>query len=55
MQYDELPRMAYLDFDHSNSDLNEVERQQLNNDDERQALLNMSVASARGGGGVQAR
>jgi len=55
VQYEELPRMAYLEFDNNNTDLTDVEKDQLNNDDERQALLNQSVASAKGGGGVQAR
>jgi len=47
--------MQYLEFDTSNSDLNAIERKQLNNDEERQALLDQSLASARGGGGPQAR
>jgi hypothetical protein len=47
--------MAYLDFDHKSTELGEVEREQLQNDDERQALLNQSAASAKGGGGTHAR
>lgn len=54
-QYEMLPRLPYLDFDNSNPDLNAIERKQLNNDEERQALLDQSLASARGGGGAQAR
>ena len=55
LQYDELPRMSYLEFDAKTTDLSEVEREQLVNDEERQALLNQSVASARGGKNHYAR
>ena len=54
-QYEQLPRMAYLEFDIQNTELNAVERKQLHNDEERQALLDQSLASARGAGGIQAR
>ena len=47
--------MAYLDIDPKNTDLTKEERDQLVNEDERQALLNSSLASARHGGGRQAR
>jgi hypothetical protein len=54
-QYEQLPRMPYLEFDIQNTELNAVERKQLHNDEERQALLDQSLASARGAGGIQAR
>lgn len=47
--------MQYLEFDTENSALSKAERKQLHNDEERQALLDHSVASAKGGGGPQAR
>ena len=49
-QFDQLPRMPYLEFDVSTTELNAAERKQLNNDDEREALLNQSVQTARVGG-----
>lgn len=55
LQYDELPRMSYLEFDARTTELSEVEREQLVNDEERQALLNQSVASARAGKNHYAR
>ena len=54
-QYEELPRMTYLEFDQRNTDLNDLEKEQLNNDDERQALLNHSMASQRNAGGLLAQ
>jgi hypothetical protein len=47
--------MPYLDFDQETTELNSGEVEQLNNDEERQALLDQSIASARGAGGAQAR
>jgi hypothetical protein len=42
--------MPYLEFDVSTTELNAEERKQLNNDEEREALLNHSVQTARVGG-----
>jgi hypothetical protein len=47
VQYDELPRMPYLDFDEDLSELNTAEKEQLIDDEERQALLDISLASER--------
>lgn len=47
--------MKYLEFDEKTTELNDGELEQLNNDEERQALLDQSLASARGAGGQQAR
>ena len=47
-QYSELPRMLYLEFDSQNTLLTAHERKQLNNDEERQALLDQSLDIARG-------
>jgi hypothetical protein len=46
--------MTYLDFDQRNTDLNDMEKEQLNNDDERQALLDNSVHAGKKAGGLLA-
>lgn len=45
--------MPYLEFDVAQTELNAAERKQLNNEEERQALLDQSVQTARVGGSQQ--